>query len=75
MIASIRAGLAAAFAGASEGRPSLGLLAGEAGVGKSRLVAQATGAEVCRARRAEEASLMAQGIFGSAARDSEGGGC
>ena len=36
--------LAAAFAAASEGRPSLVLLAGEAGVGKSRLVAQATGA-------------------------------
>jgi DNA-binding CsgD family transcriptional regulator/tetratricopeptide (TPR) repeat protein len=34
--------LAAAFAAASDGRPSLVLVGGEAGVGKSRLVAQAT---------------------------------
>ena len=35
------------------------------------IAAHGTRAEVYRARRAEEASLMAQGIFGSAAHDSE----
>jgi predicted ATP-dependent serine protease len=68
--------LAAAFATASESHPSLVLIAGEAGVGKSRLVAEATRVaniigKLCVANRVEAEAVAAR--LGLSAPEADGG--